>query len=378
MFRAGRQLAPAPWGWLRNERGALRRWAEVEPLMRLRAPVSAVNGSDAGDGSDRRYRGPRTTSDAPRRPEGLRGPSFGRRWTQSVRLNPGEQLGAYEVVDLLGSGGMAEVYRARDTRLGRDVAVKVVRGDLSGNLELFARLEQEARLAGSLNHPNIVAVHDVGVHDGHPYLVTELLDGETLRQRLSRGPVPFSQALDWAAQMARGLAAAHERGIVHRDLKPENVFIGRSGHLKLLDFGLAKPAVVSSSGSRGLLDGTLAHEGFATRSGAILGSPGYMSPEQVRGGPLDVRSDIFNLGAIIYELLAGQKAFPGASLVESGSAILNGEPPPLPASIPVGVAELVRRCLNKEPQLRFQSAQDLAFSLEAMRTQSGATSASAP
>src|SRR5262249_37607809 len=177
-------------------------------------------------------------------------------------------------------------------------------------------------VAGSLNHPNIVAVHDVGSHAGAPYVVTELLQGETLRERLSRGPPPLSSALEWGGQMAQGLAAAHEHGIVHRDLKPENVFLTRSGHVKLLDFGIAKAALAARS-TPDLLEPTLSPAGVMPRSGSVLGTPGYMSPEQVQGEPVDAPSDIFSLGAILYELLSGRRAFPGASVVESGHAILH-------------------------------------------------------
>src|SRR5262249_44330350 len=244
---------------------------------------------------------------------------------------------------------------------------KVVVEALAGDTGFLSRLEQEARLAGSLNHPNIVAVHDVGSHEGSPYIVSELLQGETLRERLKRGAVPLSSALDWAVQIAQGLAAAHEHGIVHRDLKPENVFLTRSGHVKLLDFGIAKAALPVTS-SHGLLEPTLTPGGAATRTGGVLGTPGYMSPEQVRGEPLDGRSDIFSLGGILYEMLSGQRAFKGASVVESGHAILHDDAPPLPDSVPPGVAQVVRRCLEKDSEQRFQSARDVAFSLEAVRT----------
>jgi len=283
-----------------------------------------------------------------------------------VRLAPGTRLGPYEVLATLGSGGMSEVYRARDSRLQREVAIKVVGEALAGDTAFLNRLEQEARLAGGLNHPNIVAVHDIGVHEGAPYVVTELLQGETLRERLLRGPVSLFQALDWAGQIAHALAAAHAHGIIHRDLKPENVFITRSGRLKLLDFGIAKatPRVIEA---RGLLDPTMSPAGSATRTGAVLGTPGYMSPEQVRGEQVDARSDIFALGVILHELLSGQRTFRAGSIVESGYSILHDEPPPLPASVPSGVAQVVQRCLAKDPEQRFQSARDLAFSLEALR-----------
>jgi hypothetical protein len=242
----------------------------------------------------------------------------------------------------------------------------VVGEALTGDPGFLARLEQEARLAGSLNHPNIVAVHDVGTHEGAPYIVSELLQGETLRERLKRGAVPLSSALDWGVQIAQGLAAAHEHGIVHRDLKPENVFLTRSGHVKLLDFGIAKAAAPVTS-SHGLLEPTLTPGGAATRTGGVLGTPGFMSPEQVRGEQLDGRSDIFSLGCILYETLCGQRAFKGGSVVESGHAILHEDPAPLPDSVPPPVAQVVRRCLQKEPEQRFQSARDVAFSLEAVR-----------
>ncbi len=289
-----------------------------------------------------------------------------------MRLAAGTRLGPYEVLGTLGSGGMSEVYRARDSRLQREVAIKVVGESLAGDAGFLSRLEQEARLAGSLNHPNIVAVHDIGVHEGAPYVVTELLQGETLRERLARGPVPLGQALEWAGQVAHALAAAHGLGIVHRDLKPENVFITRTGQVKLLDFGIAK-ATPKVTDSRGLLDPTVSPAGSATRTGAVLGTPGYMSPEQVRGEPVDARSDIFSLGIILHELLSGQRVFRAGSIVESGYSILHDEPAPLPPSVPPGVAQVVQRCLAKDPEQRFQSARDVAFSLEALRGTGTAT-----
>lgn len=281
-----------------------------------------------------------------------------------MRLAPGSKVGPYEVVASLGAGGMSEVYRVRDPRLQREVALKVVGERLSGDTSFLARLEQEARLAGSLNHPNIVAVHDVGSHDGSPYVVTELLQGETLRDRM-RGRVSTSQAIDWTIQIAEGLAAAHQRGIVHRDLKPENVFLTRSGHVKILDFGIAKAAAVVTE-PRGLLEPTLSPQGYETQTGAVLGTPGYMSPEQLRGEPVDARSDLFATGAILYELLSGHRAFPG-SMVESGHAILHDDPAPLPERVPQPIARVVQRCLAKDPDQRFQSARDLGFALDAIR-----------
>ena len=291
-----------------------------------------------------------------------------------MRLTPGTRLGPYEVLAALGSGGMSEVYRARDSRLQRDVAIKVVGEALAGDAGILGRLEQEARLAGGLNHPNIVAVHDIGVHEGSPYVVTELLQGESLRERLSHGPVSVGQALDWAGQIAHALSAAHAAGVIHRDLKPENVFLTRTGQLKLLDFGIAKsnPRVTEA---RGLLDPTISPGGSATRTGSVLGTPGYMSPEQVRGESLDARSDIFSLGIVLHELLSGQRTFRTGSIVESGYSILHDDPAPLPPSVPAGVAQLVQRCLAKDPEQRFQSARDVAFALEALRGTGASTPA---
>ena len=293
-----------------------------------------------------------------------------------MRLTPGTRLGPYEVLAVLGSGGMSEVYRARDSRLQREVAIKVVGEALAGDAGILGRLEQEARLAGGLNHPNIVAVHDVGVHEGSPYVVTELLQGESLRERLSHGPVSVGQALDWTGQIAHALSAAHAHGIVHRDLKPENVFLTRLGQVKLLDFGIAKstPRVTEA---RGLLDPTVSPGGSATRTGSVLGTPGYMSPEQVRGEALEPRSDIFALGILLHELLSGQRTFRAGSIVESGYSILHDDPPPLPPSVPAGVAQVVQRCLAKDPEQRFQSARDVAFALEALRGTGSSTPAEA-
>ena len=291
-----------------------------------------------------------------------------------MRLTPGQRLGPYEVLSVLGAGGMAEVYRARDTRLQREVALKVVNEALAADPELVKRFEQEARVAGSLNHPNLVAVYDVGIQDDAPFFVTELLQGESLRQRLSRGRIPPGTALRWGAQMAQGLAAAHARGITHRDVKPENAFITSDGQVKLLDFGIAKLAehrAAGAGGPHGLLDVTVTPTGDATRTGAVLGSPGYMSPEQVRGETVDARTDLFSLGAVLYEMLSGRRAFPGGSLVESGYAILHNDPAPLEPEVGPGVAQVVSRCLEKEPDRRFQSARDLAFALEVLSGGSG-------
>jgi eukaryotic-like serine/threonine-protein kinase len=272
---------------------------------------------------------------------------------------------------------MAEVYRAKDTRLGREVAIKVMSEALGTDGAFLERFEREAKLAASLNHANIVALHDVGFHEGKPYFVTELLQGESLRERLAQGPIPLASALDWAAQIAQGLSAAHERGIVHRDLKPENIFFTRAGHIKVIDFGIAKLVEgVRAPAPHGLMDQTVSPSGGSTGTGMVLGTPGYMSPEQVRGDAVDARTDFFSFGVVLYEMLSGHRAFAAtsASVVESGYAILHGEPEPLPATVPPAVAQLVRRCLEKDPARRFESARDLAFNLELLRMPSASVS----
>jgi Flp pilus assembly protein TadD/TolB-like protein len=279
-------------------------------------------------------------------------------------LAAGTTLGRYRILGLLGSGGMGEVYRARDTGLERDVAVKVILADVDRDPQRVRRFELEARAAGALNDPNLCTIHDVGTHGGSPFVVMELLEGESLRAKLGGGPVPVRRAIDWVAQAAHGLAAAHAKGIVHRDLKPENLFVTRDGRLKVLDFGLAKltgPDVPAPSGEA-------PDPGTRTVSGMILGTAGYMAPEQARGGEADPRSDLFALGAILYELVTGERAFRGASFVETLHSILTDEPAPLTAGgreVPPGLESIARRCLAKEPAARFQSASDLAFALEA-------------
>ena len=297
-----------------------------------------------------------------------------------MSLAAGTKLGPYEIVAPLGAGGMGEVYRARDPRLQRDVAIKVLASFVTHDPDRLRRFEQEARTAGALNHPNIVAVYDVGTYEGSPYLVTELLEGSSLRVRLTGGPLPPRKATDYGVQIAHGLAAAHEKGIVHRDLKPDNIFICRDGRAKILDFGLAKltapEAVDATATNMAVLD--------QTGSGVVLGTAGYMSPEQVRGEKADSRSDIFSFGVVLYEALSGQRAFVGATAADRASAILKEDPPDLRASgrnISIALDRIVRRCLEKDPQERFESARDLAFHLETLSTESdssavGATSAS--
>jgi eukaryotic-like serine/threonine-protein kinase len=283
-----------------------------------------------------------------------------------VTLENGEKLGPYEILGQLGKGAMGVVYRARDTRLGRDVAVKVLAASIAGDLESARRFEVEARAAGVLSHPNIVAIHDIGQHPGGPYLVSELLEGETLRDILRPGkPLAPRKAVEYGLQIAQGLAAAHEKGIVHRDLKPENLFVTRDGRVKILDFGLAR--LVEPVGGPAHSESTIRalQLGGQTQPGTVLGTVGYMAPEQVRGQPADHRSDLFAFGAILYEALAGRKTFQGASGVDVLSAILSEEPPPLANVLPA-LERVVRRCLRKAPEERFQSARDLAFQLETL------------
>ncbi len=289
-----------------------------------------------------------------------------------VTLALGAKLGEYEVQSLLGSGGMGEVYRARDARLKRDVAIKVLPAFLSQDPDRLRRFEQEAQAAAALNHPNILAVFQMGTYEGAPYLVSELLEGSTLREQLVRGPVPLRKAADFGVQIARGLAAAHEKGIVHRDLKPENLFVTKDGRVKILDFGLAKLV------RQPAFDHSTVTAATDTEPGVVMGTVGYMSPEQVRGNTADHRADIFAFGAILYEMLAGKRAFQKPTSAETMSAILNEDPPSasrLSAS-PSALQSVVHRCLEKNPAERFRSASDLTFALEAL-SDSGRSSASA-
>ena len=276
-----------------------------------------------------------------------------------MSISAGATLGPYEILAPLGSGGMGDVYRARDPRLGRDVAVKVLPPAFAADPNRLARFEQEARAVAALNHPNIVAIYDVGKDaDGRPYLVTELLEGSTLRTRLADEPLPLRLAVDFALQIAHGLAAAHDRGIVHRDLKPENLFVTKDRRVKILDFGLAK--VVGPREGRAA-ESTIAVG--ATESGTVLGTVGYMAPEQVRGEPADHRSDLFAFGCILYEMIAGRRAFHAMTSAETMTAILRTDPPPL-GNVPAPLDRAVRHCLEKDPNERYQSAHDLAFQLE--------------
>src|SRR2546427_2563699 len=267
----------------------------------------------------------------------------------------------YRIEKEIGRGGMGRVFVAHDRKLGRDVAIKVLASGLHGE-EALRRFEQEARATCALNHANILDVHDIGTCEGSPYIVSELLHGTTLRECLPERPLSVQEASGYALQLAQGLSAAHEKGIVHRDLKPENLFITEEGRLKILDFGIAK-LVAPMTPETGE---TLPSPQPRTEEGAILGTVGYMSPEQVRGQPADQRSDVFSFGAILYEMLAGCSAFARDSAVETGYAILNDDPPPLPTRVSPQLDRIVRRCLEKAPERRFESARDLAFQLETL------------
>jgi Tol biopolymer transport system component len=288
-----------------------------------------------------------------------------------MALASGTKLGPYEIQSLLGAGGMGEVYRAKDARLDRIVAIKVLPASFSADHDRMQRFAQEARAAAALNHPNILSIFDIGDEHGSPYVVSELLEGETLRERLRSGALPSRKAIDYGLQVARGLAAAHEKGIVHRDLKPENLFITSDGRVKILDFGLAKltrPEAVSGA------DAPTVHA--VTEPGLIMGTAGYMSPEQVRGQVADPRSDIFAFGTILYEMIAGKRAFHGETSADTMSAILKEEMPELSETarnVPAGLERIVQHCLEKNPSQRFHSAGDLAFDLESL-TEISATS----
>ncbi len=285
-------------------------------------------------------------------------------------LAQGSRLDRYEILAPLGQGAMGEVYRARDARLGRDVAIKVLPAEFSSDPERLRRFDQEARAAGTLNHPNILATYDVGARDGEPYVVSELLEGATLRERLAGTALPVRKAIEYGVQIARGLAAAHAKGIVHRDLKPDNLFVTKDGQVKILDFGLAKLTRPEEAalGSQDSIASTL------TRTGMIMGTAGYMAPEQVRGLATDHRADIFSLGCVLYEMATGQRAFGGISPVETLYAILKNDLPEFPAAVRSavpGLIPIVQRCVEKLPEERFQSSRDLAFSLEVLAGSTG-------
>jgi Tol biopolymer transport system component len=293
------------------------------------------------------------------------------RGVQAMPLAPGTRLGPYELTAPIGAGGMGEVYRARDTRLGRDVAVKVLPDPLAGSAQALARFEREARVVAALSHPNILAIHDVGREGPTAFAVMELVDGTTLREELRGGPLSPRAAADYAAQVAQGLAAAHEKGVVHRDLKPENLMVTREGRVKILDFGLASERLPSAGTGGDTQSPTLARE---TDPGTVLGTVGYMSPEQVRGEVVDHRSDIFSLGCVLHEMLSGRRPFARATAAETMTAILREDATPLSESgrtVPPALERIVSHCLEKKPEQRFQSARDLAFDLETRPSSSG-------
>jgi len=292
-----------------------------------------------------------------------------------MALVKGSRLGPYEILSVIGAGGMGEVYRARDTKLGRDVAIKVLPSSFSSDPDRLRRFEREARAAAALNHPNILAVFQMGTYQGAPYLVSELLEGATLRESLKRGPMPLRSVIDCGVQIVRGLAAAHEKGIVHRDLKPENLFVTKDGRVKILDFGLAK-----LTQREWALDSNAPTVSMVTEPGAVMGTIGYMSPEQVSGKPADHRADTFALGAVLYEMLTGKRAFQKPTSAETMTAILNEDPDGIfqfAPKAPPALQRIIERCLEKKPEQRFQSASDLAFALEAL-SDSGSISAEAP
>jgi len=291
-------------------------------------------------------------------------------------LVPGSKLGPYEIVSPLGAGGMGEVYRARDSRLGRDVALKILPQSFAADGERLHRFEQESRAVAAFNHPNILAIHDVGQHNGSPFLVSELLEGESLRAVLDRGALPQRKAIDYGVQIAQGLAVAHAKEIVHRDLKPENLFVTRDGRLKILDFGLAKAAQKTSGAGPDSDGATLTSA--QTAAGMVMGTASYMAPEQVRAESVDARTDIFACGAVLYEMLSGHRAFRRDTSAETMTAVLKDDPPELTVTqhpISPALERIVRRCLEKSPEQRFQSAKDLAFTLEALSGTSHASAA---
>ena len=283
----------------------------------------------------------------------------------------GETISYYYIVGKLGAGGMGEVWRARDTRLDREVAIKVLPASFANDEDRLRRFEQEARATSALNHPNILTIYDIGNHEGSPYIVSELLEGEELREQLNDGALTTRKAIDYAQQITQGLSAAHEKRITHRDLKPENIFITNDGRVKVLDFGLAKLKPLKLAAGAG---SEVATQKVITDPGTIMGTVEYMSPEQVRGHEADHRSDIFSFGAILYEMLCGKRAFQGETMAETMTAILKQEPEELAetnAKINPALEKIVRRCLEKKPERRFQSTSDLSFALEALSTASG-------
>jgi eukaryotic-like serine/threonine-protein kinase len=284
-------------------------------------------------------------------------------------VSVGTKLGPYTILASIGAGGMGEVYRARDSRLGREVAIKVLPEKYAQDADRLARFEREARAVATLEHPNILVLHDVGTEQGITYAVMELLEGESLRSLMSQSPLPWRKVLEIGTAITEGLGAAHAKGIIHRDLKPENIFLCADGRVKILDFGLARMEKSASP-----LGETGPYESLATDTGTVMGTVGYMAPEQVTGKALDARTDLFALGCVLYEMLSGRRAFPGGTAAEVQAAILRDDPLPLPKSgpeCPPSFERLIRHCLEKKPESRFQSARDLVFALRDLSTESG-------
>jgi eukaryotic-like serine/threonine-protein kinase len=288
-------------------------------------------------------------------------------------LTSGTRLGPYEIQSSVGAGGMGEVYRARDTRLDRTVAIKILPAAVSSDPDRLLRFQHEARILSTLNHPNVLAIFDVGEQNDVRYLVSEFLEGQSMREALAAGALPRRKATEYALEIAKGLAAAHEKGVVHRDLKPDNIFITGDDRVKILDFGLAKQTATESAAD----ESPTLTVAAPTTPGTVMGTVGYMSPEQVRGQTVDPRSDIFSFGAVLYEMISGKRAFSGESSVETMNAILKEDVAELSASaghVSPGLDRIIRRCLEKTER-RFQSASDLAFAIEALSATSGISQA---
>ena len=362
----GRRGGPAARSHARRDRHAVSR-ARAPSRQALRAGVRRRDGEEAGRGQGHEPRGGGRRDDGELRPSlRPRRPDVESATGGLMPLAPGDRVGAYEILASLGAGGMGEVYRARDTRLGRETAVKVLPEELAADRDRLVRFEQEARAASALNHPNIVTIYEVGFEGERPFLAMELVDGKSLREIVVSGALPVRRMLSIAVQIAEGLAKAHAAGIVHRDLKPENVMVSKDGFVKILDFGLAKLVEPDSGGVSAMP--TLARP--ETRPGVVMGTVGYMSPEQASGEPLDYRSDQFSLGSMLYEMATGRKAFQRKTAAETLSAIIREDPESagkIRPDLPPPVRWILERCLAKDPEERYTSTRDLARELAAVR-----------